>query len=77
MAQDHMDSHFDDTYDMEVSSPSDFLPSQAAEIFNGAVTQKNIHAIDSFESTVSDVVSDDGPMIRDVWVGLSDHVKFS
>ena len=46
---------------MEMSSSSDFLPSEAAEIFNSAVTPQNI--IDSFESTVSDVVSNDGPLV--------------
>merc|ERR1712130_119753 len=44
-----------------MSSSSDFLPSEAAEIFNSAVTPQNI--IDSFESTVSDVVSNDGPLV--------------
>ena len=62
MDQGQLDSHFDDTYDnMEMIGPSDFPPSQAAEIFNNPVTPQNI--IDSVESTVSDVISDDGPLV--------------
>ena len=43
-------------------NPSDFPPSQADDVFtNVGVTPQNIHAAsDSFEATVSDIVSDSG-----------------
>ena len=60
--------NFENNFDMDnmdsVVSGSDFPPSQAAEVFNsGAVTPQNIHAMDTFESTSSDVISDLGPAI--------------
>ena len=56
------------------SQPSDFPPSAGgSDVFSGVVTPQNIHSLDNFESTVSDVVYDSGP---DVSYTINDDNKW-
>lgn len=56
---------FDQFNSMNSFEPSDFPPAQsgASDVFSNVVTPQNIHSLDNFESTVSDVVYDSGPAV--------------